>query len=574
MVQEIQKRAFARPALWPFVLVGAAALAVLLSIYGRIYSPAYGLTRLIIIGSEFNRRGLAVYQATPKYIDPYPLHRLGFDGQQYAQIALDPLLRDPQIKMAIDNPPYRARRILLPWLAWLGGLGRPFWILNVYAALNFVFWLGFAVMMTVVFRPYGWAGLAGFAAMLLTCGVIASMWASLADFPGFVLMTLAVLVGGSGGAGVLALAALTRETSLLGLAGLWEFKPSWRESKTAGFGDPALHPTASTRLRQNLRLGLIAAVPMALWFAYVAWRLRMAATVSGDNLDWPLRGIMAKLGEFSVATAQGHIRWHRWYLALYESRELHALLTIVALLTQCLYVCTHRAWNNRLWRVAALFVLFFLCIGYPSWENHFTITRHALPITLAFNLLLAMRPDRAWFAWFLLGNCFVPFGIYRFYHDLGPNGATPPPAAEYRVVNPPFPSPAVSVRFDQGWSDLEWNEKEGWRWATQQPADVLITNPTREPLEAELSFVVQSVILRELQIEVRQARLWSGLVSGSARPVRPSRFLLPPGATSVSFRTPQPPAPSEPPDDRLFFFKLQDLQIRLTVPPAGVKTSP
>ena len=29
MVQEIQKRAFARSALWPFVLVGAAALAVL-----------------------------------------------------------------------------------------------------------------------------------------------------------------------------------------------------------------------------------------------------------------------------------------------------------------------------------------------------------------------------------------------------------------------------------------------------------------------------------------------------------------------------------------------------------------
>jgi len=40
--------------------------------------------------------------------------------------------------------------------------------------------------------PSPWvAGLAGFSAMLLTCGVIESMWASLADFPGFSLMTLA-----------------------------------------------------------------------------------------------------------------------------------------------------------------------------------------------------------------------------------------------------------------------------------------------------------------------------------------------------------------------------------------------
>ena len=70
LVQENLKRVFARPPLWLFVLVGAAALALLLSIVVRVYSPAYGLTRLIVIGSEFNRRGIAVYQATPKYIDP------------------------------------------------------------------------------------------------------------------------------------------------------------------------------------------------------------------------------------------------------------------------------------------------------------------------------------------------------------------------------------------------------------------------------------------------------------------------------------------------------------------------
>ena len=555
MEEQRRKPNFPRPSPWLFVLVGLAALAVLVSIYVRAFSPAYGITRFIIVGSEFNRRGLAVYQATPKFIDPYPPHRWGFDGQQYAQIALDPLLRDPGIKTAIDNPPYRARRILLPWLAWLGGLGRPFWILNAYAALNFVFWLGFAVIMTLLFRPHGWAGLAGLAAMLLTCGVIESMWASLVDLPAFVLMTLAVIAGGRRGAGVMALAALTRETSLFGLVGLWDFKPPWRET-----------------LKRNLRLGLIAAVPIALWVAYVMWRLRMPATVDGNNLDWPFRGIMVKLAGFATG-AHGHIRWHRWYFELYKSRDLHALLTIVALLTQSVYVFTHREWDNRLWRVAALFVLYFLCIGYPSWESHFTITRHALPITLAFNLLLAMRPGRSWFAWFLLGNCFVPFGIYHFYYFLGGNGISPPPPAEYQVVNPPSSAAAFGVRFSRGWSDMEWNEKEGWRWAAQQEADVRITNPTPQPLEAGLSFAVESINSRNLEVSALGRCIWAGAVSGVPRPVHTAVFLLPPGTTPVSFRTSRPPASSGPPDDRLLSFRLQNLEIRLKEPDAGGATA-
>lgn len=539
-------------------MVGTAAFAILLSIYVRVYSPAYGLTRLIVVGSEFNRRGIAVYQATPKYIDPYPPHRWGFDGQQYAQIALDPLLRDPRLKTAIDNPPYRARRILLPWLAWLGGLGHPFWILNVYAALNLVFWLGFAVTMTVLFRPHGWTGLAGFAAMLLTCGVIESMWASLADFPAFNLMTLAVLVGGGGGAGVLALAALTRETSLFGLVGLWDFKPPWRET-----------------LKRNLRLSFIAAVPMALWFAYVAWRLRMSETVDGDNLDWPLRGIMGKLGEFSIVAVHGHIRWHRWFFEIYKSPELHALLTIIALLTQCIYILTHRAWENRLWRVAIFFVPFFLCIGAPSWESHFTVTRHALPITLAFNLLLAMRPSRRWLVWFLLGNCFVPFGIYQFYNYLGANRVPPPPPPECQIVFPTTLSQIpVSISFDQGWSDHQWNEKGGWRWATGARADMLITNPTNESFNAELSFLAESANPRNLKVEVLGSNVWGNSLPASLLQVRTTRFLLPPGVTRVDFSTSQDLAPPESGDNRMVAFRVQDMQLSLTDIPVNRKTLP
>ena len=545
---------FQRPPLWLFALVGAAALAILLSIVVRIYSPAWGLTRLIVIGSEFVPRGIAPYRATPKYIDPYPAHRFGFDGQQYAQIALDPLLRDPGLKTAIDNPPYRARRILLPWLAWLAGLGRPFWVLNAYAAINLVFWAGLAVLLAVLFRPHGWAGLAGFAAMLLTCGVIESLWASLTDLPGFFLMTLAVLLAGSRGASVLALGALARETSLLGLVGLWDFKPPWRRA-----------------LQTNLRLTLIAAAPLVLWCVYVTWRLGVSASVHGDNLDLPLRGIMAKLGEFTVTAGHGRIRWHRWFFELYKSPELHAVLTIMALLTQCLYVLAHRAWENRLWRVGACFVPYFLCIGSPAWESHFTVTRHALPITLAFNLLLAARPGRAWPVWFLLGNCFVPFGIYQFYYYLGGTRDAPPAPAEYIIVNPPATPAAapISVRFGSGWSAEQWNEQEGWRWATDSVADIVLVNCSQDSIAVGISCAVRSPVPRTMRLAAGNVELWSGSVDGSLLAVRAFPMLLPPGETTIEFRTNRPPTVSADTDGRAIAFRLQRLRIELGPPPAA-----
>jgi hypothetical protein len=533
-----------RPSLWVFALVGAGAFAVLLGAYIRIWSPTYGITRFIIIGHEFNQRGLAVYRATPKYMDPYPPDRWGFDGQYYAELSLDPLLRDPQIKQAIDNPPYRARRILMPWLAWLGGLGRPFWVLNVYAGLNLAFWLGFVVMMAVLFRPHGWAGVAGFAAMLLTCGIIESMRSSLTDFPAFVLMTLAVMLGGTGGAGVLALAALAREVNVLGLAALVDFRPPWREA-----------------LRKNFRLGLIAAGPMLLWFGYIAWRLRMHAAVDGDNLDWPFYAIGRKLHEFIVMARQGGIEWSEFY----KSYDLHALLTIVATLTQCIYLLTHREWGNRLWRMAAVFVPFFFCIGYPAWASHFTVTRHALPITLGFNLFLAMRPGRRWLWWFLLGNCFVPYGVFEFSFY----GRETPPNPEFTVVGEPSEDTSVNAHFGAGWLGVESSQRKIWRWADQQEAILEFSNVRPKPVEAEFAFSTTSPVLRNLRVSAGGRTLWSGQIDYGLESVRSQKFILPPGETIVSFTTSVPPASPGLDDPRELTFMVTKLQLTVTgSPPA------
>jgi hypothetical protein len=541
------RQALAFPGIWAFVLVGAAAFIQLLSPFVRGYAPEYGITKFLVIGREFDARGLAVFRSTPKYIGPSD--RWGFDGQFYAELALDPLLRDPQLKIALDAPAYRSRRILTSWLAWLGGFGRPFWILNVYAGLNLVFWTGFAVMMARLFRPYGWAGLAGFAAMLITCGIIESLRSSLTDFPGFVLVTLSMMIGRAGGAGVLALAALTREPNLLGIVGLWDYRPPWRAT-----------------IKRNVQYGVIVGLPLALWIAYVMSRFPVENSITGDNLTWPFRGIMGKLGEFSVHAANGDIAWRTWYSEFLTSEPLHALLTIIATLTQSVYLFTHREWNNRIWRVGAIFVPYFLCISSIPWESHFTITRHALPITLAFNLVLAMRGRRGWLVWFVLGNCFVPYGVYQFAnYGWGTAGAP----VEYHVVSTKPSTPTLQVRFGQGWSAEEWTWKHTWRWSVAKHASLNLSNPTAQPVEVSLSFTTKSISPRDLNVSVHGEELWSTRSLQSDLPAQTRRFLLPPGETVVDFDSFTPPAPSgSRHDNRRLSFRVKDLQIDLPAPPS------
>ena len=53
---------------------------------------------------------------------------------------MDPGLRNPGLRGALDLPAYRATRILLPFLAHVTGLGRPNLIIQVFALLNPLFW--------------------------------------------------------------------------------------------------------------------------------------------------------------------------------------------------------------------------------------------------------------------------------------------------------------------------------------------------------------------------------------------------------------------------------------------------
>ncbi len=536
---------FPRAPRWAFALVALFAFAFLLRVYAGIYTPEHGITKFLRVGKEFDDRGTKIFRETPKYIDPYPAHRWGFDGQLYAEMALDPLLLDPHLHVALDNPPYRAQRILVSWLAWIVGLGQPFWVINAYAAMNLIFWVGFAWLTARLFSPHGWSGLLGYAAILLTCGLIESMQASLTDLPSFTLILWAIMVGGTGGAWILAAATLVRSTSLIGFVGIAQYPPPWGEA-----------------FRKNIKWGLIAVTPFALWALYVLWVFRgREVNFDGGNLTMPFVGMMEKLGEFSVKAVHGPIRWHRLFFELYKSYDLHAVLTMIAVLTQSIYLALHRQWKNPLWVWGAVAAVYFSCISFLSWESHFTITRHALPITLVFNLLLAMRPTKAWAIWFLLGNCFVPFGIR--YFDGMREFRTPPPLPEFVIEAQAGVASAaapLALRYDTGWTSQQWWPETTWRWALGREAAIVVSNTSTQPVRATIGLIARSMVPRQLEVRCDgQILLRRSLVAST--PLRLENLELPPGETRLTFVVDGEPAKS---DDGFFekvTLKVQDPKV-------------
>jgi hypothetical protein len=424
-------------------------------------------------------------------------------------------------------------------------------VLNVYAALNPLFWIAYAVILVRLFRPLGWPGLAGLAAMLLTCGVVESMLNSLTDFPSFVAMIVAMTMGGLAGAGWMSVFALARETSLLALPALFEYRPPWGRA-----------------FRRNFLMGVITVTPLALWvLVYIPWRLRgMHTSMAGDgNLDWPLHSIYLKLGDIRLMMREGRIRWDGIPFSLVGSYDMNALLTVISTMTQCLYVVTHRDWKNRLWRMGALFVPFFICLGYQIWSSHFTVTRHALPITLAFNLVLAMRPRRSWLVWFVLGNCFVPFGIYHFFQA----GQIPRSREEFTTLGVVGDGAVVSARFETGWSNPERRSRYNWRWAIGQNTSIILVNPSAEAVQVELDCTSMSLVPRDLRIIVRKSVVWLGRLEHQKQAVATLPFSLPPGETTVSFVTSQPAVAPMTKDDRELAFMVAEPRVTVIHPAAA-----
>lgn len=346
------------------------------------FDPVSGFTVLIRFGEQFQHRALAAVQGLPVAVFP---NSAGYDGQFYAQIALDPTLRNLELDQALDSPAYRAKRILVSACAWILGFGNPWLTLNVFALLNAVCWFAFAW----VIRDSVGADKPGFARWLgcvLSLGVLDSVRMSLVDLPALLLIALALRQAQSSrpvsGAVCFALAALTKETSLLGA-----LAAHWRSSRTL--------------LRTCIVLILIAG-PFILWSAYVNLRFSGQTTDGFGNFTWPLLAMFNQL-KFSLEQLMaGEL----------ATRHIFTPLAVLGFAVQLTVIWRHRQPDNAWWRIGAIYSVLFLFLGAWVWSGYWAVCRAVLPLTIAFNLLLPI--NRAFWPLWFAGNLTVLHGVWRF----------------------------------------------------------------------------------------------------------------------------------------------------------------
>lgn len=355
-----------------FVLV-----ILFLASVARFYHPGTGFTAFIGFPAGHDYEAPAM-RDVPHF--DYPAWA-SYDGQFYAQRALDPLCRDPLVDRAMDLAPFRARRILFSATAYALGLGRPAWIIQVYALQNVACWLLLAWLIARWLPPTSARGLALWTACLFSHGVLWSVRFALLDAPSLLLTVCAVLAVEKGrpllSAAIVGVAGLARETNLLAAAA----QPFPR------------HRAGWLRLAAAV---LLAAIPLLLWEDYLRSIYRSTIFAGADQLTLPGRGLA--------------MNW-RQTLSAVRSRGLFsadglAFALLSSLLVQAIYVVLRRDYAAPWWRAAVPYVVLMLLLDRVLADPHTAaITRVLLPLTVGFNVLLAAepRPRRFW-AWYAAGN--------------------------------------------------------------------------------------------------------------------------------------------------------------------------
>ncbi len=374
----------------------AAHLAVVLAFLATVasyYRPGHGFTEFIRLPVDsHDEYELPAVSAVPHVENTDG----GYDGQFYARLALDPLLRDPAIDRTLDLPGYRARRILFSWTAYLLGLGRPAWVLEAYALQNVLVWLVFAWLL-LRWLPIGsarsfvlWSG------CLLTHGMLSSVGNALLDAPSALLLALAVVAAERDRewltAAILGVSGLARETNLLG--GVLFAR--------------SLRPTPRAILRVA-GFGLVTLLPLALWTDYLRSIYRHGAFASAGAVTTPFAGLAWKISIIARDLRSGGL----------TAGTVSNLCATLAFVTQAIVIAwiTLTRWRERSpWLpLAAAFGTLGLAAHQVVWAGTpGAITRVALPMAIGFNILARRL---AW-PWLVVGNLGVVSGVFSFVFRL------------------------------------------------------------------------------------------------------------------------------------------------------------
>jgi hypothetical protein len=476
----------------------------------KFYDPNTGFSSLISIGDRLGENKVSQLKGVQHYIYE---DSSGYDGAYYVQLALNPTLDNPELNKSIDNLPYRAKRILFCWAAWVLGLGQAAWVVQAHALLNVLCWLALAWVLLRWFPPTNWENFARWAAVMFSHGVCMSVRHSLVDAPSLLLVALAMRWVEEGhrtrGAAVLALAGLGKETSLLAVAGVADF--DWKSPRT--WARPVLTAAA-------------VAVPLFAWMGYVRWKFGPAADPGLGNFTLPLAGLAEKWGD-----ALGH-------LSIRGDSPLKwaTVATVVALTVQWMFFALRWRPAEAWWRIGAAFAGMMVFLSTPVWEGFpGASTRVLLPMTLAFNIVVPR--GRKWLAVLIAGNLSVIAAYKEF---------TPPAREFYHVAGESAVVGAVRVELGGGWSGPENFNGDHWRWSAGK-SEVRIRNAAGGPLKLAVTGYAAALDKRTLRVlagggkdgRENEAMLWSGDVAEKKIPFRLG-LIVPEGETTLRFESDKP----------------------------------
>ena len=364
------------------------AVCLFVALVAAKFSPQTGFTSLIRFGETWEARRHVLLQGMPIATVP---RSNGYDGQFYAQIALDPLLRHPDTARTLDVPAYRARRILAPVVASVVGLGSPWWTLQAYALLNVGCWFVLAWLLAKLLPEPDPANFARWLGCMFSMGILESVRQSLVDLPALLIFTLAVSAQAKSTTARstvwLALGNLTKESNLLGALALW-------------FGDPK----RPFPLKKTLISFSLAALPLLVWSWYVGTRLPSSTESGGlGNFTWPLLGLGMHLKLCLSELTAGN----------WDGRFSMGLLGAAGFATQAWVLWRHPNFQSGWWRAGSAYALLLLFLSPWVWSGYWAVSRVVLPMTIAFNLLLPSSRRAFWPLW-ALGNVSMLHAVWRF----------------------------------------------------------------------------------------------------------------------------------------------------------------
>jgi hypothetical protein len=401
--------------------------------------------------------------------------------------------------------------------------------LNAYALIGIVSWLVLAwVLARWWFPPVDLQNLLRWGGCLFGGGMIVSVTRSLTDGPSLLLVVFAIRALEINrrwlGAALFAAGGLVRETTILCA--------------------PALLPTAIEKRRDWIRSiaeGIVCVAPLFLWMGIIDAYLGFALGGSTSHMSWPLAAAIRKVHlVFATARLQGFNRWVRtdWF-------------ALVALGVQAGFILARPRFKSPLWRIGAVFAVLGLLLGWPMWvDTPPAIARNLLPLAFAFNRL-APSGRRGLFL-LALGNLSV----------LSASSLIQPPIFENQTF-----SNEITFDYGPGWFATEQEGPRTWRWASGSTT-IVLHNPTSRTFKVLLGATLISNTDRTITMVVQDQTRPFDVRPGQITAAAFGPFSLPPGDTTVAFRTSEPPWLESPrPGARKLAFSMESLRAEVTPAP-------